>query len=545
MADVVLQGASEHNLKGVDLRFPRDRLVCFTGVSGSGKSSLAYDTLYKEGQRRFLESLSSYARQFMGRIEKPKVEHVEGLSPTVAIDQKSVSRNPRSTVGTITEVWDFLRLLMARLGTPRCHVCGAEVVAFAPEQIVDEILASGKAGEALLVLAPIVRGRKGSYRKELEELRQQGFVRARIDGQVLRLEEEIQLHRYKKHDIEVVLDRVKIGPDRRARLLESISQALSLGEGFAATLRKTADGEEHRIWSSLRACPNGHGSIPELEPRLFSFNSPQGACPTCDGLGESRGFSQRAADRGRRRSACATDALHCFNKKGFVHYTRIHLEHIDQVLQDFGGSIDVPLEELLQEGARSRSGMAAAIASGTSSFVTQAARDARSAARTREPWEGIARHPRIGSTANTDPKSRCNASSPSSTCPVLQAASASRPAALAVTFREPRDHADLREEHRRRPRVAAANPGTELEKPPAASRAEIGRELFRELLERLDFLEKVGLGYLALDRSAATLSRRRVAAHPSRGAGRLRPARHPLRARRAVDRPALRATTTG
>ncbi|MCA8971193.1 MAG: excinuclease ABC subunit UvrA, partial [Planctomycetes bacterium] len=271
MADVVLRGASEHNLKHVDLRFPRDRLVCFTGVSGSGKSSLAYDTIYKEGQRRFLESLPGYARQFMGRIEKPKVEHVEGLSPTVAIDQKSVSRNPRSTVGTITEVWDYLRLMMARLGTPRCPVCSAEVVAFAPEQIVDEILATGSPGDALLVLAPIVRGRKGSYRKELVELRQKGFVRARIDGQVLRLEEDITLDRYKKHDIEIVLDRVKIGPDRRARLLESVSSALALGDGFAGTLLRPGDpDEEHRVWSSLRACPDGHGAIPEIEPRLFS-----------------------------------------------------------------------------------------------------------------------------------------------------------------------------------------------------------------------------------------------------------------------------------
>lgn len=499
MADVVLQGASEHNLKSVDLRFPRDRLVCFTGVSGSGKSSLAYDTIYKEGQRRFLESLSSYARQFMGRIEKPKVEHVEGLSPTVAIDQKSVSRNPRSTVGTITEVWDFLRLLQARLGTPRCHVCDAEVVAFAPEQIVDEVLASGKAGESLLVLAPIVRGRKGSYRKELEALRQKGYVRARIDGQVLRLDEEIQLHRYKKHDIEIVLDRVKIGPDRRARLLESIGEALAIGEGFAGTLRKTAGGKEvYRIWSSLRACPNGHGSIPELEPRLFSFNSPQGACPSCDGLGESRGFAKELLVADPEKTL-REGALHCFNKKGFVHYTRLHMEHIDQVLQESGGSVDVPLLELPRAALD-------ALWHGTGERIWEFRFVSKTEGRVvrgkdKRTWSGI-----LGTLTwiyrEWRPRSLQKFQSVVS-C-VDCRGKRLRPEALAVRFRG-LDITEIAGKSIRDAHEWLRESWDELEAK-GGKAAAIGRELFRELLDRVEFLEKVGLGYLDLERSAATLS---------------------------------------
>ena len=499
MADVVLRGASEHNLKNVDLRFPRDRLVCFTGVSGSGKSSLAYDTIYKEGQRRFLESLSSYARQFMGRIEKPRVEHVEGLSPTVAIDQKSVSRNPRSTVGTITEVWDYLRLMMARLGTPRCHVCDAEVVAFAPEQIVDEILAAGREGDALLVLAPLVRGRKGSYRKELIELRQKGYVRARIDGQVLRLEEDIQLDRYKKHDIEVVLDRLKLGPERRARLLESVSAALALGGGFAGTLLHpgTAD-EVHRTWSSLRACPEGHGAIPELEPRLFSFNSPQGACPTCDGLGETRGFSTTLLVADAAKSL-RDGALHCFNKKGFVHYTRIHLDHLDQVLVDYGASVDTPLEDLPAEAA-------SVLWNGSGErvwdfrFVTKSeGRGVRGL--DRRPFDGI-----LGTLSFVErewrPKSlqRFQASLP---CPACRGKRL-RKEALAVRF----DGLEITEIASQSIEAAHAWLQAAWKRIEARGGKDfaIGRELFRELLDRLDFLERVGLGYLELGRSAATLS---------------------------------------
>ena len=284
---MVVKGAREHNLKGVDLTFPRDSLTTFTGVSGSGKSSLAYHTIYQEGQRRFLESLSSYARQFLGRMEKPKVDLVEGLSPTVSIDQKSTSHSARSTVGTLTEVSDFLRLLWSRLGDPSCPECGAAIEAWSPDRIVEAIVA-GHQGVAAMLLAPVVRERKGEYRKELAEWAQKGFVRARIDGVVRRLDEEITLARYAYHTIELVVDRLTITADARSRLAEAVEQAVQLGGGLCALA--WGDGE-HRLFSTQRSCPNGHGALPELEPRLFSFNSPIGACAKCDGLGETFGFA--------------------------------------------------------------------------------------------------------------------------------------------------------------------------------------------------------------------------------------------------------------
>jgi excinuclease ABC subunit A len=281
-SDIVVRGAREHNLKGVDLRIPRGALVTMTGVSGSGKSSLAFDTLYQEGRRRFVESLSSYARQFLGRTEKPKVEHLEGLSPAVSIDQKTVNRSPRSTVGTTTEIYDHLRLLFARLGTPHCPTCGKTVDAQSAQQIADRILAV-HAGKALMILAPLVKDRKGEYRKELDELRLKGYVRARIDGEIKRLDEPIELARYERHTIEVVLDRLKIDPDKAGRLAEAIEAGLKLGQGVVAT----QDGDRYEQYSSKFACPDCGVDLPEMEPRTFSFNSPHGACAKCDGLGET------------------------------------------------------------------------------------------------------------------------------------------------------------------------------------------------------------------------------------------------------------------
>src|SRR5688572_6433443 len=255
---VVVKGAREHNLKGVDLTFPRDTLTTFTGVSGSGKSSLAYHTIYQEGQRRFLESLSSYARQFLGRMEKPKVDLVEGLSPTVSIDQKSGSYSVRSTVGTLTEVSDFLRLLWSRLGEPTCPECGAQIESWSPDRIVDAIVADHH-GVAAMVLAPVVRERKGEYRKELAEWAQKGFVRARIDGVVRRLDEDIQLARYVYHTIELVIDRLTIEPDVRSRLAEAVEQGVQLGGGSCALVWGSGDGGgDYRLFSTQRSCPNGH-----------------------------------------------------------------------------------------------------------------------------------------------------------------------------------------------------------------------------------------------------------------------------------------------
>ncbi|MFN0057334.1 MAG: excinuclease ABC subunit UvrA [Planctomycetota bacterium] len=277
---IVIRGASEHNLKNVSLELPRNQLVVITGLSGSGKSSLAYDIIYREGQRRFVESLSAYARQYLGRLDKPRVEHIEGLSPTISIDQKAISRNPRSTVGTITEIYDYLRLLYARLGTPHCPKCGDEIHSRSCDQIVDAAYQKWPNSE-VLVTAPIILERKGEYRLELEELRQQGYTRVRIDGVVLRLDSPIELKRYHRHTIEVVFDRLRLDQERRSRFTEAVEKCLDLSAGLVGIV--VAD--EWQLWSSRFACPRCNLSLAELEPRLFSFNSAQGACLACKGLG--------------------------------------------------------------------------------------------------------------------------------------------------------------------------------------------------------------------------------------------------------------------
>jgi excinuclease ABC subunit A len=281
---LVIHGAREHNLKNVTLDLPRDQLIVFTGLSGSGKSSLAFDTIYAEGQRRYVESLSSYARQFLGQMEKPDVDFIEGLSPAISIDQKSTSRNPRSTVGTITEIYDYLRVLYARVGHPHCPKCGRPIGRQTPEQIVDQVLELPE-GTRFQVLAPVVRGRKGEYEKLLADLAKRGFPRARIDGEVRDLSAPIRLPRNYKHSIEVVVDRLVAKPDIRRRVADSIETALELSEGIAAIAVQTPDGEEVQTFSQKLACTFDGISFDELAPRNFSFNSPYGACSTCDGLG--------------------------------------------------------------------------------------------------------------------------------------------------------------------------------------------------------------------------------------------------------------------
>jgi excinuclease ABC subunit A len=285
---LIVRGAREHNLRDVSLDLPRDAMIVFTGLSGSGKSSLAFDTIFAEGQRRYVESLSAYARQFLGQMDKPDVDFIEGLSPAVSIDQKSTSRNPRSTVGTITEVWDYLRLLYARIGTPHCPVCGAPISRQTPQQIVDRVMELGD-GTRFQVLAPVVRGRKGEYGELFRELQTKGFSRARVDGVVTQLTEPPKLAKYEKHDIEVIVDRLSVKESSKRRLTDSVETALTLAGGVVVLefvdLPET-DPQRERRYSERLACPNDHPlSIEELEPRAFSFNSPYGACPTCTGLG--------------------------------------------------------------------------------------------------------------------------------------------------------------------------------------------------------------------------------------------------------------------
>ncbi|MGQ9700353.1 MAG: excinuclease ABC subunit UvrA [Candidatus Bipolaricaulaceae bacterium] len=281
MDKIIVRGAREHNLKNIDLEIPRNKLVVITGISGSGKSSLAFDTLYAEGQRRYVESLSAYARQFLGLMQKPDVDLIEGLSPAISIDQKARSHNPRSTVGTVTEIHDYLRLLFARIGKPHCPQCGRPIERQTAQQIVDQILSLPE-GTPVQIMAPVVRGRKGEYKQLFEDLKKEGFVRVRVDGVLRTLFEEIELDKNKRHDIEIVLDRIKVSDKKRGRIADSIETALKWGQGLVIV---EVVGEGEKLFSEHFSCPVCGVSLPEIEPRLFSFNSPFGACPACDGLG--------------------------------------------------------------------------------------------------------------------------------------------------------------------------------------------------------------------------------------------------------------------
>ncbi|MHC5066044.1 MAG: excinuclease ABC subunit UvrA, partial [Planctomycetota bacterium] len=486
---VIVRGAREHNLKGVDLEFPRDSLVTFTGVSGSGKSSLAYHTIYQEGQRRFLESLSSYARQFLGRMEKPKVEHVEGLSPTVSIDQKSAGHNPRSTVGTITEVLDYFRLLMARRGDPSCPECGAPIEAWSLEQIV-EAIERAQGGKAIQVLAPVIRERKGEYRKELAEYRTKGFVRARIDGELRRLDEDISLHRYKYHTIELVIDRLRVEKAKLSRLREAVEQAIGMSGGLVAIL----EGEEsYQLYSTARACPEGHGSLPELEPRLFSFNSPVGACQTCDGLGMHQSFQPELLIHDEKLSL-EDGALRCFTKEGKLVYSRLGLQHLAQVGEVFGFDLETPWKKLSAKAKK-----AILYGSGNKAFDFKwrsSGSRYKSKGREQRSFPGVIPHLRSvyrGATARH--LDRFRAESPCEECEGERL----NPHARSVRFAD-----------RNLPQILGESVDGSLAFLTAVeldgNRALIGKEILQEIELRLQFLSKVGLGYLTLDRRANTLS---------------------------------------
>ncbi|MHC4922371.1 MAG: excinuclease ABC subunit UvrA, partial [Planctomycetota bacterium] len=488
--EIVVRGAREHNLKGLDLEIPRDALVTFTGVSGSGKSSLAYHTLYQEGQRRFLESLSSYARQFLGRMEKPKVEHVEGLSPTVSIDQKSVGHSPRSTVGTLTEVLDFLRLFMARLGTPTCPTCGAVIESWSVDQIVEAILA-GRDGDAVLVLAPVVRERKGEYREQLKDYRAKGFVRARIDGEVRRLDEDIRLHRYKYHTIELVVDRLRVSADVKSRLAEAVEQAIALTAGLVCVLAR--DGEGYELFSTLRACPEGHGVVPEMEPRLFSFNSPVGACAKCDGLGEVHSFSEQLLVRDSELSL-RQGALWCFTAAGNLAYSRFNMDHMDLIGAEYGFDADTPWRQL---SAAQRKVILQG--SGRRTFVFRWSKGGdvyRQRGRMQRAFPGVIPHLQQvyrGATARHLDRFRMSVA-----CPAC-GGSRLNEVARSVRF-DGRNIAEL----------CALTVGDALGYFAGltlrGNQEKVGHEIVRAIRQRLAFLDEVGLSYLTLDRRATTLA---------------------------------------
>ena len=285
MDRLFIKGAREHNLKNIDVTIPRNKMVVITGPSGSGKSTLAFDTIYAEGQRRYVESLSSYARQFLELMDKPDVDYIEGLSPAISIEQKSISKNPRSTVGTVTEIYDYLRLLFARIGHVYCYGCGKEITSQHAPQIVDAVQSLG-VGTNITILAPIVRGRKGEYRKEIEELRKQGFTKIKLNGKIVDLSEDIELDKNKKHEIDVIIDRITLREGIERRLFEAVELALAKANGIIKVETK----EQTYTFSEKFACPDCGISYPEIAPRMFSFNNPYGACPSCYGLGVKEYF---------------------------------------------------------------------------------------------------------------------------------------------------------------------------------------------------------------------------------------------------------------
>jgi excinuclease ABC subunit A len=337
---IFIKGAREHNLKNIDVEIPRDKLVVITGLSGSGKSSLAFDTIYAEGQRRYVESLSAYARQFLGQMEKPEVDYIDGLSPAISIDQKTTSRNPRSTVGTVTEVYDYLRLLYSRIGIPHCHICGKEITQQTVDQMVDQIMELEE-GTRIQLLAPVVRGRKGEYHKLIEDTRKAGYVRLRVDGVVMDVNDEITLDKYKKHTIEIVVDRLIIRPNIQKRLTDSIETVLNLSVGLVVV---DVVGKEEILFSQNFACSDCGISIEELTPRMFSFNNPYGACPVCSGLGTLLKIDPNLVIPDRSKSlaegAVTVGGWNMENEDG---YSRMF---INALAKHYGFSIHTPVERL-------------------------------------------------------------------------------------------------------------------------------------------------------------------------------------------------------
>ena len=345
MENIEVRGARTHNLKDINLTIPRDKLIVITGLSGSGKSSLAFDTLYAEGQRRYVESLSAYARQFLSLMEKPDVDHIEGLSPAISIEQKSTSHNPRSTVGTITEIYDYLRLLFARVGEPRCPTHNLPLAAQTISQMVDQVLALPE-GSKLMLLAPVVKNRKGEHVKLLEQLAAQGYIRARIDGEVCDLSDPPPLELHKKHTIEVVVDRLKVKEGQQQRLAESFETALELSGGVAQVAAMDDSLQEEMVFSANFACPTCGYAMSELEPRLFSFNNPAGACQSCDGLGVRQYFDPNRVVHNSELSL-AGGAIKGWDKRSFYYF-----QMLQSVAEHYQFDLNTPFQDLDEQAQK-------------------------------------------------------------------------------------------------------------------------------------------------------------------------------------------------
>jgi|YNPNPStandDraft_1061719.scaffolds.fasta_scaffold02205_8 excinuclease ABC subunit A len=498
-------GAREHNLKNITVEIPRDRFVVITGLSGSGKSSLAFDTIFAEGQRRYVESLSAYARQFLGQMDKPDVDYIEGLSPAVSIDQKATSHNPRSTVGTVTEIYDYLRLLFARVGIPHCPVCGREVVKQSAQEIVDTIEKMG-AGTRLLILAPIVRGRKGTYQAVFDEIRKAGFVRVRVDGVVISLDEEIALDRYKIHTIEAVVDRIILGEyageeearTARSRLTDSVETALKVGEGYLTVQNISLDPPQDFFFSEHLACPEHGVSLPEIEPRTFSFNTPHGACPDCQGLGSRLEIDPDLLIPDPERSLCE-GAIAALEWNGPREQGGYYWQMIEAVAKFYHIDLTAPVSSIPKDKLDK-------ILYGTKSqeiTVTLSGRNERQSTFS-TTFEGVIPNleRRYRETQSDYIRNKIAEFMSDRPCPTCQGKRL-RPEALAVTVDghniiEVTDWPVLRTlEWTRR-----LMEGSVL----TARQRSIADRILKEIEARLSFLVDVGLDYLTLSRSAGSLS---------------------------------------
>ena len=488
MHQITVRGAREHNLKNVDVELPRDRLVVITGLSGSGKSSLAFDTIYAEGQRRYVESLSAYARQFLELMQKPDVDAIEGLSPAISIDQKTTSRNPRSTVGTVTEIYDYLRLLYARIGIPYSPATGLPIESQTVSQMVDLILAMGD-GTRLYLLAPIVRGRKGEYRRELADLQKRGFTRVKVDGEMYEIDEVPALNKKVKHDIEVVVDRVVVRDDLAARLADSIETALHLSDGLVYA--EKADDGERATFSAKFACPVSGFTIDEIEPRLFSFNNPFGACPACDGLGTQMYFDPQLV---------VPDNSKTLRDGAVAPWANTSSQYYDQTLDSlarhFKFSVTEPFRDLPQT-------VRDAILYGSGDDkVTMRYDDGTRAYETTRPFEGVV--PNLERRwRETDSAWVRDELSKYQTVTTCERCSGDRlkPEALAVRI------ADLTISAVARFSIAESAAWFKaLPRALTAKQNEIAERILKEINERLGFLVNVGLEYLTLSRASGTLS---------------------------------------
>ena len=488
MDTIDIRGARTHNLKNINLTIPRDKLIVITGLSGSGKSSLAFDTLYAEGQRRYVESLSAYARQFLSLMEKPDVDSIEGLSPAISIEQKSTSHNPRSTVGTITEIYDYLRLLFARVGEPRCPDHDVPLTAQTISQMVDKVLSLPEESKMML-LAPVVKNRKGEHVKLLDSLAAQGYIRARIDGEICDLSDPPELALQKKHTIEVVVDRFKVRSDLATRLAESFETALELSGGTAVVADMDNPNAEELVFSANFACPHCGYSVPELEPRLFSFNNPAGACPTCDGLGVQQFFDESRVVQNESISL-AGGAVKGWDRRNFYYY-----QMLTSLAKHYKFDIETPYEDLPQKIKD-----IVMHGSGKEEIEFQYMNDRGDVVIRKHPFEGILnnmarRYKETESMSVREELAKNISNRPCADC----GGSRLRPEARNVYI----GNINL-------PQISEKSIGESLEffqgLTLTGQKAQIAEKILKEIRERLEFLVNVGLNYLSLSRSAETLS---------------------------------------